>query len=198
MCILCSFHSKWQAHERSEWKHMVPHKAVAQNWHAVTRTHIPLAKASHGQGQSQQNGEVKRNTQFQINSELYHSCANCEVLELYEVSQGSNSLKNATYFHDSLGTCLSKHLWTKVSTVEGGQKEEELGHWDAVKASGSNRDTTISHETLGLMDQSDTCSVLSTWPGPRDFWERLREAAFSTNTSVSLSFSLLWISTLCP
>lgn len=46
MCISCSFHSKWQTHRRSEWKPIGPCKAVAQNWHAVTCSHIPLAKAS--------------------------------------------------------------------------------------------------------------------------------------------------------
>ena len=112
---------------------------------------------------------------------------------LCEVPQGSNSLKSTTYFHDSLG------MWTKVSMVEGGHKEEEveLGHGDAVKASDFNRDTTVSHGALGLME-SDTCSVLSAWPGPRGFWERLWEAAFSSKSSVGPSFSLLWISILHP
>lgn len=61
-------------------------------------------------------------------------------------------------------------MWTKVSMVEGGQKDKkkksvELGHWEAVKASDSNRDTAISPGAVGLME-NDTCSVLSTWSGP--------------------------------
>ena len=48
----------------------------------------------------------------------------------------------------------------------------QLSHWDAVKASDSNRGTTISHEALSLME-SDTCTVLNTWPGPMDLQERL-------------------------
>lgn len=125
MCVSCCFHSKWQTCKRTEWKHMVPPKALAQNGHAVTSTHIPLAKASHGQCQSQWDREVKRNTQFQTKSEIYHICRNCEVPRLYNISQGSNPLQNATCFHDSLGMALSKDLWTKVSLVEGGPKEAE-------------------------------------------------------------------------
>lgn len=60
------------------------------------------------------------------------------------------------------------------------RKSIELGHWDAVKANDSNRDTTKSHQAFGLIE-SETYYVLITWPSPRDFWEWLWKADTSTS-----------------
>lgn len=60
------------------------------------------------------------------------------------------------------------------------RKSVELGHWDAVKANDSNRNTTESHQAFGLIE-SETYYVLITWPGPRDFGEWLWKAATSTS-----------------
>lgn len=68
----------------------------------------------------------------------------------------------------------------------GGQNEEEYGV-GALGCSESqlSRDTVISYQALSLME-SETYYMLSTWPGPRDFWEWPSQATTSTYSSVSL------------
>lgn len=71
----------------------------------------------------------------------------------------------------------------------------ELGQRGAVKANDSNRDTMISHQILGLME-NDVYYMCSTCTGPQNIWAWLSEAATINYSSIHFPSIVVSISYL--